>query len=130
MTPSAIKYSWNTSLLGAYSAISVFEQSFIELRIIAATTSTRSSNHTLMTIIERGEGFSELADSRLIGKAKWRGRLRLLKMFAAVFFLLVGLSFLNEVWHRHSADPLEVVVGALLASLGFILLWSEWKKQP
>jgi len=79
-----------------------------------------------ITIIERGEGFSEPLP--LFGKAKWERRFQMLKMVAAVFLLLVGLSFLNEDWHRKYLDWNEMFVGALLVSIVFVILWSELKK--
>jgi hypothetical protein len=79
-----------------------------------------------ITIIQRGEGFPEPLP--LLGKAKWERRFHLLRMFAAVFLFLVGLSFLNEDWHRRYLDWSEMFVGALLVSIVFVVLWSEWRK--
>lgn len=79
-----------------------------------------------ITIIERSEGFSE--PLRLLEKAKRERQFHLLKMSALVFLLLVGLSFLHDVWHRRFFDFHEMILGAVLTSIGFVLIWSEWKK--
>lgn len=99
--------------------------------ILEAETAEKASKH-LLVVMERASELAIARSPKTLLKAqsqiRWKKRFHLLKMFAAVFLLLVGLSFLNEVWHRRSADPFGVVVGATLASVGFVLLWSEWKK--
>jgi hypothetical protein len=101
--------------------------------IITQAESAEKAAERVLAIIERSTELARARNPKTLVKlhrqGEWKRRFHLLKMFAAIFLLLVGLSFLNEVWHRHSADPLEVVVGAVLASLGSVLLWSEWKKQ-